>query len=148
MRPATALLALALVAPAALSAQAVPVRFTFDGIQPAIGDVGTVIARRQQMRAWQDTVQVYLEQLAPGANLALVPERGAVNYRISIVAMPVVNVGAIDAVAMAVVVFEPGAFNTWKYLGHFVAFSTSAQEAATLLLRQAVESINSARAHH
>lgn len=148
MRSATALLAIALIAPAAVSAQAVPVRFSFDGVQPAVGDVGTVIARRHQMRAWQDTVQVYLEQLAPGANVSLVPERGQASYRVSIVALPVTTVPTIDAVAMAVVLFEPGALGGWKYLSHFVAFNTSAQDAAATLLRMTVEAINAARGRH
>ncbi len=147
MRPATALLAFALLAPNGLSAQAVPIRFSFDGVQPAVGDAGTVIARRQQMRAWQDTVQVYLEQYAPAANLTLAAERAPASYRVSIVALPVTMKGQ-DAVAMAVVVFEPGALTGWKYVSHYVAFSTSAQEAATLLVRQTVESINTARGRH
>lgn len=145
MRPPTALLVLALLAPATLAGQAMPIRFSFDAVQPAVGDVGAVIARRQQMRAWQDTVQVYLEQFAPGANVALAAERAPANYRVSIVAMPV-TIKGLDAVAMAVVIFEPGALGNWKYLSHYVAFSPSAQEAAAALLRQTVESINAARA--
>lgn len=147
MRAVTTLLTLALLAPPAISAQAVPVRFSFDGVQPAVGDAATVIARRQQMRAWQDTVQVYLEQLAPGANLSLAPERGPANYRVSIVAMPVTLKGS-DAVAMAVVIFEPAVLSNWKYLTHYVAFSPSAQEAAAVLLRQTMDAINAARVRH
>jgi hypothetical protein len=149
MRPRDSLLALALLAPLAslappaLRAQAVPIRFSFDGAQPPVGSAATVISRRQKMQAWQDTVQVYLEQGAPRANVALATERQRANYRVSIVAMPVPLVSD-DAVTMAVVIFEPDAAGSWRYLTHYVAFSRSAQEAAGELLRQTLESIGEA----
>jgi len=144
MRSLMASLAL-LAVPAALSAQAVPIRFSFDPAPAAVGDAGTVIARRQQLRAWQDTVQVYLEQGASQANLRFVGPNDTANYKVSIAPLPINKPGA-NGVAMAVVIFEPAGSSDWKYVAHFVAYNETARDAAVALLSQTVQSISAARA--
>jgi hypothetical protein len=144
MRATIAVIAAALLTPSLLCAQAVPIRFSFDAASPATGDAGAVIARRQQMRAWQDTVEVYLEQGATAANVRLAAAGAPANYLVSIVAMPLPRPG-INAMVMAVAVFEPATLSGWRYLSHYVAYDESAQDAATALLRQTVEAINASR---
>jgi hypothetical protein len=145
VRIATVLAALVLALPVGLVAQAVPIRFSFDAATPATGEAGAVIARRQQLRAWQDTVEVYLEQGAPAANFRLVQQGQPASYMASIVAMPIAKPGT-NAMAMAVAIFEPAALGGWKYLTHYIAYDETARDAAAALISQTVESINTARA--
>ena len=152
--PATFAALAALITPA-LNAQAVPVRinFTFEGEPTATttapSEVGSVLARRSALRAWTDSVDVYLDQAALGARDKgwLRSRQGeAANYSVTVVALPVLGFACAKGLtAYSVVIFEPGSYNQWKYLQDYVGYGTSAQDAADGIFRAATEAINDTR---
>lgn len=97
------------------------------------GNAGDVIARRGAMRAWQDSVEVYLERADMPQGWRLAPAgASSASYLVSVVAIPISKPG-FSAVAMAVAVMEPGTLVAWKYVTHYVAVAESAEQAATVL---------------
>ena len=124
-----------------LPAQSVAVRFTFDTARAPAGEPGAVLEQRRQLRAWQDTVEIYLVQQAPSAGLRVASPQSAANYMASIVASPVARPG-VNGVTLAVVIFEPGTATPWRYLTHFTAYAESAREAAGSLIGQTVAAVS------
>jgi hypothetical protein len=150
MRLTLALVACCLTA-SSLAAQTV-IKFTFDA-QPGVSttdpaEAGNVIARRQQLRVWQDSLEVFAQQavaeLGGTAWRVTTDPAARANYRVSVVAVSISKPG-VSAFAMAAVVFEPATLVPWRYLTHFVAFSESAREAAYSLVRMSISSIQGAR---
>ena len=139
MRLPLIMLSLGLLSPGLLPAQSVAVRFTFDTSRSAAGEPAAVLAQREQMRAWRDTVEILLAQLAPGAGLRA--DLPSANYMASIVAAPVDRRG-VRGVIIAVAVFEPGESAPWRYLAHFAAYAESAREAAGVIIGQTVASVS------
>jgi hypothetical protein len=137
-------LGVALLAPASLPAQSIVVRFTFDSTRATAAEPGAVLSERQRMRAWQDTVEVYLAQLAPASGLRLAGAELPPNYTASVVAAPVGRPG-VRGMTLAVVVFEPGTSTAWQYLAHFTAYAESAREAAGSLIGQTVAAVSAPR---
>ncbi len=139
-----ALCGAALSLPGALPAQSIAVRFTFDTLQASAAEPAAVLAQRQRMRAWQDTVEIYLAQLAPISGLSVAGPEAHANYRAAVVATPIERPGA-PGVLLAVVVFEPGSGTLWSYLAHYAAYAPSAREAAGSLIGQTAAAVSRRR---
>jgi hypothetical protein len=96
------------------------------------------------MRAWQDTVEIYLTQHAAGSGLRAVGPEATANYKATVVATPVGKPG-LPGVILAVVIFEPGAGSSWSYLAHYAAYAESAREAAGSLIGQTTAAVTRQR---
>jgi hypothetical protein len=130
----------------------VRISFAFEGeprpstTEPA--EVGTILARREALRAWTDSVDVYLDQVALAArDVGWVRARRGeqADYRVTVTALPVLAGNTPTAMtAYSLVVFEPVA-GDWKYVQNYVGYSLSAQQAAGGIFRGAMDAINAKR---
>ncbi len=115
----------------------VKIRFDFDADpRPATtspGEIGNVLAQRTALRAWTDSVDVYLDQVALAVRekgWARARERENTNYLVSITALPVlVNQQPTGMVVYSLVVFQPGTLSRWDFVQNYVGYSSGAQEA-------------------
>lgn len=143
MRVAVLALALAALAGPVQAQQPRTILVRFDG-QATGSDANDVIARRQAARAWQDSVQAYMEAMTiAGWRLAPTSATSGSFYA-SVVATPISKPGY-SATAIGVVLMEPAFTTSWKYVTHFVAVAESAQQAAALILEQSTESLRQSR---
>jgi hypothetical protein len=130
----------------------VRISFAFEGEpRPSTtepGEVGNILARREVLRAWTDSVDVYLDQVAltAGGQGWLRARRGEqTDYRVTVTALPVLAGNTPTAMtAYSLVVFEPVA-GDWKYVQNYVGYSLSAQQAAGGIFRGATDAINAKR---
>jgi len=131
----------------------VKITFTFDAdprpATTAPAEVGNVLALRSALRAWTDSVDVYLDQVA-----LAVRDKGwvrahaqeAANYLVTITALPVLATQqARGMVVYSVVIFQPGARGQWAYVQNYVGYSQGAQQAAEGVFRAATDAINAQR---
>jgi len=132
--------------------RSVSIKFTFDADPRATtqnpAEVGNVLTLRSALRAWTDSVDVFLDQVAMGARdkgwlRARQDERA--NYSVTVTALPVLTAtGAASMTIYSIVIFKP-AVGRWEYMQNYVGYSTGAQQAAEGIFRAAVEGINNAR---
>lgn len=131
----------------------VRISFVFEGeprastTEPA--EVGSILARRDALKAWTDSVDVYLDQVTLAARAqgwVRARPREQADYRVTVTALPVLSAGntPIGMTAYSLVVFEPEG-GDWKYVQNYVGYSMSAQQAAGGIFRAAVDGINARR---
>lgn len=132
----------------------VTINFVFEGTPtPQTADraeVQNVLAARSVIRAWTDSVDVFLDQLALGAQ-----SQGwrrshngePSNYSVMIVGLPVRGgiCRALGLTTYSMVVFEPATGDQWKFVQNFVGYETSAERAAGAIFTAATQAINAAR---
>ena len=155
MRIPSGITASFLLLASSLSAQATTkISFNFDAeVRPATRDpseVGNVLAQRTALRAWTDSVDVFLDQDAMGARehgwlRARAGEQA--NFMLNITALPVMGANGVPTgmVTYSLVLFEPAALGGWKYVTNFAGYSMNAQEAAHGIFRAAIQGINAKR---
>lgn len=133
--------------------RSVSIRFTFDADPRATtqnpAEVGSVLALRSALRAWTDSVDVFMDQVAMGARdkgwlRARANEKA--NYMVTVTALPVLTTAsaASGMTVYSLVIFK-ASLGSWEYMQNYVGYSTSAQQAADGIFRAATEGINNAR---
>lgn len=129
----------------------VRVRYTFDGQSRArageADGVSRVLATRQASRAWQDSVEVLLDQemeeRGEPLGLARAHDGERADYRVSVVALPVLGGDRrpTGLTTYALTLFEPGVTVAWKFVTNSVAYSGSAAAAAAEIATFATRAI-------
>ncbi|HUK20994.1 MAG TPA: hypothetical protein VLV45_05480 [Gemmatimonadales bacterium] len=132
----------------------VKILFTFQGApttqtsDPA--EATNVLNARNVMRAWTDSVDVYLDQIALGAqDKGWIKARAGeqANYSVMIVSLPIQGgvCGPLGITTYSIVVFEPGTGGQWRYVQNLIGYGTSAHQAAGAIFAAATQTINAAR---
>jgi len=132
----------------------VRILFTFQGTTTAQSadptEVENVLSARNLIRAWTDSVDVFLDQVALGAQdkgwmRARAGEQA--HYSVMIMALPIQGgvCGPLGIMTYSIVLFEPGTGGQWKYLQNLVGYGTSAHQAAGAIFAAATQGINAAR---
>jgi hypothetical protein len=150
-----ALLAILPTAPIAAQNNQVKIRFSFEGEARArstnAAEVGSILAVRSALRAWTDSVDVFLDQsFIDAAARGWFRSRGSerADYLVTVLGLPVLN-GQQQPTGLTVyslAVFE-AKYGDWKYLTQRVGYDLGAQSAAATMLSGVQASINESRIH-
>lgn len=129
-------------------ASAQTLAFTFSSTPLGPSDPGQAIASRTALRAWQDSVEVFAQQIVQRqTGWRVVIGAAGDAYAVSVALVPVAKPGY-SAVAMSVAIQEPkrGLLSGWNFLTHYVAVVESAQAGAVTLVETTIAAIRNA--HH